>query len=278
MGSIMSPHASKAFTERYYLWYTPVWGAIAGLVMLTGWAEQWGDIPLMLFGVLLWLGVLLPPFFWRHPLDQNRPFYQMFHFKFQLWMFLFAFLGNYFGTAYFYEVLHMHYGFRTTWNVNHVPFFLYFLTVVYFTTYGVLLNLGYRWSCNTFSLRHPWSKRLITIPVALAVAALESALNANPFMKRLFCYDDLPFMLWFGTLMYGTWFVIAFPIWFTVDETQDNPTSLKTVCFGVLASFMLILCSMEFFKHVLAPLFTTVKHGAIGIGQITGTCLVPPPS
>ena len=66
-------------------------------------------------------------------------------------------------------------------------------------------------------------------------------LNANPFMTRLFCYDDLPFMLWFGTLMYGTWFVVTLPLWFPIDETPDVTTPWREVLTGALAGFMLVL-------------------------------------
>lgn len=67
-----------------------------------------------------WMGVLVGGYFFRAPEDASLPWYRLYHTKVQIWMFLFAFLGNYF-TEYFYEVLHMQYGFEATWNVEPRP-------------------------------------------------------------------------------------------------------------------------------------------------------------
>ena len=57
-----SENAGKRVAERYYLAYTPVWGAVSAAVMLTGLAERWREPAFVLYGIGLWLGVLLPPF------------------------------------------------------------------------------------------------------------------------------------------------------------------------------------------------------------------------
>ncbi len=272
--SLFSTNPGKRAAERWYLLYTPVWGAVSGVVMLSGVAERWSDPAFMVYGLGLWLGVLLPPYVRRVPEDRGKPALALYHSKFQAWMFLFAFLGNYW-TKYFYEVLHMQYGFPTTWHVNHVPFFLYFVTVAYFSTYGTLLNMGLRWARARLAGQGPWVQRLAVVPVCLTVAALETVLNANPFMTRLFCYDDLPFMLWFGTLMYGTWFVLTLPLWFPIDETPTVETPWREVLTGALAGFMLVILAMECFEWVIAPQFTTVHPGAIGLGNAGRSCLEP---
>jgi cycloeucalenol cycloisomerase len=189
-------------------------------------------------------------------------------------MLLFAFYGNYWS-KYFYEVLHMQYGFPTSLTVNDVPLFLYFVTVAYFTTYGTLLNLGWRAARSLLADRPAWLQRLAIVPVCLLVAGLETALNANPFMKRLFCYDDLPFVLWFGTLMYGTWFVVTLPFWFPIDERAGETTPWRDVLVGFLAAFMLVVTAMEFVEHAIAPHVTTVRHGAVGLGNAGRSCLLP---
>jgi cycloeucalenol cycloisomerase len=272
---LWSDNPGKRAAERYYLLYTPIWGAVSGLVMVTGVAERMTDLQFMLYGVGLWLGVLVPPFVLRARADRGAPLRDLYHAKFQAWMLVFAFLGNYW-TEYFYEILHMHYGFPTTWNLNHVPLFLYFVTVAYFTTYGTLLNLGRRALRARLATRPPWVERLAVVPLCLAVAGLETALNANPFMERLFCYDDLGFVLWFGTIMYGAWFVIALPFWFPIDEEPATRTPWREVLVGVLAAFMLVLVVNEVFKHAIAPHFTTVREGAIGLRDFGSSCLVPP--
>ena len=230
----------------------------------------------MIFGLALWLPVLLVPIFWRAPGDRGKPFWKLFGFKIHAWLCLLAFFGNY-VTFYFYEVLHMHYGFNTNLNVNNVPLFLYFLTVTYFSTYYVLLNLGYRFLRSLLPARSPsWVRGLMVVPVSLAVALLETVTHANPFMKSVFCYDDLPFMLSFGTVMYSTWFIVALPFWFPIDEKRGDDTSWSYVLMSFLAAFTLILACSELFKWVIAPYFTTVIDGAPGLQDFGRSCLVRP--
>lgn len=273
---LLSRNPAKRVVERFYLAYTPVWALACAGVMLTGVAERWGDIEFMAFGVALWLPVLVVPLVWRAPEDRGKKPWRLYGFKMHACLFLLAICGNYI-TCYFYDVLHMHYGFATQWNIRKVPLFLYFLTVAYFSTYYVLLACGYRFLRSLLPTGAPgWMRGLMVIPVSLGVALLETLTHANPFMKRLFCYDDLPFMLWFGTIMYGTWFMITLPFWFTIDEEPGRETPWSYVLMSFLASFALILVSSELFKWVIAPHFTTVVDGAPGLRDYVGSCLVPP--
>jgi cycloeucalenol cycloisomerase len=275
-----SENPGKRAAERWYLIYTPIWGALAGLVMVAGlglhWSQQsWGDLAFLLFGVALWLGVLLGGYWLRAPEDAGRPWWRLYHTKFQIWMFLFAFLGNYF-TEYFYEVLHMQYGFETRWNLNQVPFFLYPLTVAYFSTYGTLINVFRRVIESSLPPATPgWLRRVAFLPACFAVAGLETLLNANPWMKSLFCFDDMSFMLWFGTLLYGLWFAVTSPLWFGIDEEPGRDTPLRQVWLTALAGFMLVICVNEAVRNWVAPQVTVVRRGAIGLDNFGSSCLAP---
>ena len=277
-----SENPGKRAAERWYLIYTPIWGALAGLVMVAGlglhWSQTpWGDTAFLLFGVAIWLGVLLGGYFFRAPEDAGRPWYRLYHTKFQIWMFVFAFLGNYF-TEYFYEVLHMQYGFETRWNLNQVPVFLYPLTVAYFSTYGTLINLFRRITESSLPPATPrWLRRVAFLPACFVVAALETLLNANPWMRSLFCFDDMPFMLWFGTLLYGLWFVVTSPLWFGIDEERGTDTPLRQVWLTALAGFMLVIVVNEAVRNWVAPEFTVVQRGAIGLDNFGSSCLAPKP-
>ncbi len=271
---VWSDNPGKRAAERLYLAYTPVWGAVCGVVMLGGLAERWGDGPLLALGLGLWLVLLAAGFVLRAPEDRGRPFYRLYHFKLAVFMAIFAFLGNYFGTRYFYEVLDMHYGFRATWNLNDVPVFLYPLTAVYFTTYSVLLCVGLRAAASLSRGRAARAGALVV--ASLLLAGLETSLNANPAMKSTFCYGDMSFALWFGTLMYGSHFVIAGPCWHRIDERRGACTPLVEVVGSVLAAFMLVMCADEVAAKVAAPRFTTVVPGRVGVpGKQGPSCLAP---
>jgi cycloeucalenol cycloisomerase len=266
---LLSPNPGKRAAQRVYLAYTPVWGAACGVVMLGGLAEKWGDGALNMLGFGLWAVLLVAGFVFRAPEDRGRPLRQLYHVKLSAFVALFAFFGNYFGTRYFYEILDMHYGFRTTWNLNDVPLFLYPLTAVYFTTYAALLDVALGAAASFGVGRGP-----ALVVTSLALAGLETSLNANPWMSSTFCYGSLRFALWFGTAMYGLHFVIAGPLWHRIDERRGECTPLVEVLASVFAAFMLILCADEVFANVIAPHFTTVAPGRVGIpGKQGPSCL-----
>src|SRR5262249_52858004 len=174
-----SENPGKRAAERWYLLYTPVWGAVSAAVMLTGLAERWDEPSFLLYGLGLWLGVLLPPFVWRAPADRGKPALALYHAKFQAWMLLFACFGNWWS-KYFYEVLHMQYGFPTPWTLNHVPLFLYFVTVAYFTTYGTLLNMGWRAARSLLADRPPWVGRGASVPGCLPRGGARGGARGDP--------------------------------------------------------------------------------------------------
>ncbi|HXK21807.1 MAG TPA: hypothetical protein VMS55_03925 [Myxococcota bacterium] len=280
--TLFSENPGKRAAERWYLLYTPIWGAAAGLVMTTGLGVRWsqqpsGDLAFLLVGIAIWLGLLLGGYAFRAPEDAARPWWRLYHTKLQIWMFVFAFLGNYF-TEYFYEVLHLEYGFETRWNLNEAPLFLYFLTVAYFSTYGTLINLSRRYLASKLPASAPsWLRAATFLPACFAVACLETALNANPWMKSLFCYDDMGLVLTFGTFVYGLWFVVTAPLWFPIDEGRGVDTPLREVWLTALAGFMLVIIVNEGIRSWVAPHFTTVVRGAIGRDRFGASCLAPKP-
>jgi hypothetical protein len=273
----LSENPGKRAVERFTLFYTPVWGAVLGVVMTTGVAESWGDLELMLLGLALFAGAAVGPFLWPAREDRGLRLHRRYAFKIVLWVTLFSFLANYFGTAYFYEVLHAHYGFATRIHLNDVPLFLYFTTVAYFSTYVVLLNIGWRVGKTLLRPRSRLLFALFCACLPYVVAGLESALNANPWMGALYCFDDLPFALWFGTLSYGTWLVIVMPFLITLDETPDGSASLRRVASSALASTMLILCANEVLARAVAPHVTHVAVGHVGLRDYGESCLAGPP-
>ena len=193
---------------------------------------------------------------------------------------VFAFCGNYFGTRYFYGSA------RHALRLSH-PLDAQRRARVSVPAHGGLLHDVLRTARRGTAgggvvrrrnlVRGGVRSALALVAVSLALACLETALNANGAMKSTFCYGNLRFALWFGTLMYGTHFVIAGPCWHGIDEARGDCTPLRRVLTGVLAASMLILGTDEIFARAMAPHFTTVVHGRVGIpGKQGPSCLVPP--
>jgi hypothetical protein len=268
-----SPHPGKRATERFWLAYTPVWGCLAGAVMLTGAADRWGDAELLPFAIVLALGAVLGPIVTRPRSERGVPVHRTASFKLGAAVVGFSFLLNYSQTPFFFDVLHMHYGFQTHLNVRNNPVALYVLTIPYFATYCALCQIAYR---RTRQALHAYPRIVRWTAAAIvpfAVAFLETALNATPYTRRVFCYDDPALMLWFGTFAYGTAFCFALPVWLHVDERPGVRVSLATLAVGVAAAVYADTLMLDLYRYTLAPRVTHVVEGAPGLRDYPGSCL-----
>jgi cycloeucalenol cycloisomerase len=272
----LSTNPGKRAAERYWLCYTPVWGGITAVLMIGGFVERWGDLACLAYGVALAAGAIAGPLLLRVPEEAAQPLHRRAGFKMALSVTGLAFLLNYSQTPFFWDVLHMHYGFGTTINIQNNPVFLYFVTVAYFSTYAVLCCMTFR------ALRHAGAGRSRArralrmgayLLAPLAMAFLETALNANPFTQRLFCYDDKAFALWFGTLAYGMAFVYALPIWMTIDETPGRRVRAASVVVLLFAAVYADVLTLDLLRYHVAPRFTTVATAANGLRDVGTSCL-----
>src|SRR5207249_4948186 len=139
-----APHPAKAWGERLYLLYAPVWMTAMAVVQHSDAYRAWRDVGHLVFSIALFLPLWVIPLAFPPAADRGRPLAARYIFKINVWIGIFAFIQSYFGTHYFYKVLGMRYGFPVTWELNGVPFMLYLLAFVYFTTYQALINLPMR--------------------------------------------------------------------------------------------------------------------------------------
>ena len=268
---VLSPNPAKRAVERHWLAYTVAWGIVAGVIMLGGLAERWGDLELMILGVAFAVGTVIPPIARPHPSQATTPWHSRTATKMSLAVVGFSFLMNYFCTPYFFDVLHMHFGFDTAIVIQNNPVFLYLMTVAYFATYSVLVCIAHRVATTIDGpLRYP---ALVSAP--FVVAFLETALNANPWMTSLFCFDEMGFMLWFGTFSYGCALSFMRPVCFHIDEATSS-TSLRHVGIWVMAGMMGMVTTFEVLRHHVAPHLTEVETGAQNLRDFGDGCLEPP--
>jgi cycloeucalenol cycloisomerase len=269
----LSSNPGKRAVERFWLLYTPVWGTICGIIMVGGFANHWTDLPLMILGVGLAAGALIPPLVFRPAEERGKPFWQLTAFKYGFTVFGFAFGLNYTQTPFFWDVLHMHYGFGAEITIRNNPVFLYFLSIPYFATYAVLCTGTYRFVKQGLAGRPRMIQWGAVAIAPFFVAGMETLMNANPWTTSLFCYDDMVLMSWFGTFAYGTAFCLALPVWITIDEKPQVNTKLFSIVIWVLAALYADLILLDLYRYHIAPHVTTVVENANGLRDFATSCL-----
>jgi hypothetical protein len=222
---VLAADPDKRWTEKFVLAYSLVWIAVVVVVMATQAFTRWGDLGHMALGV----GLTLP--LYVVPLVVGRRGHIW---RFNLWVGLFALLQTYFGSYLFFDVLHMEYKFPVTWILNRTPLFLYFLTIVYFTTYYVVMSILWRQAKGPLKI-----PALIVLGYATAFA--ETAGMANQWLRDYFTYRDKWFVLLWGSACYGSIFMLSLPFVFRLEEK----TAAKKIVGEVLAVNMAALIAYE---------------------------------
>lgn len=267
-----NPH--KAAVEHAWMLYTPLWGAGTAMLMLTRWADTMGDADLLIFGGLVALGAFVMPYVFAAMGLVRGPIHTPTLTAMYASVVVLSFGLNYFQTPFFFDVLHMRYGFKATWRIDRNPVFLYLVTVAYFATYATLANFSARvvlrkWN-TTFG-------RVVTFTVVpLALAFLETILNANPWTERVFCYNDMPFALSFGSVCYGVAFFYMMPVWLDFGGIAETAASsgkpkLARAVFRTAVAVALDTATLAVIRAFVAPYFTTVVDNAAP----GGGCLKP---
>ena len=224
--------ASKRWSERFILYYTPVWIAAVVVVMATHAFTHWGDVGHLFLGVGLVAPLYVAPLLAHQGRDAHI-------WKFNLWIGLYSILQTYFGSALFFDVLHMEYHFPVHWIWNRTPIFLYLMTITYFSTYYVAMSLVWRRAVG----KHWLVRALVLILLGYAVAFAETAGMANEWLKDYFIYRDKSFVLLWGSACYGSIFVLSLPFVFRLHE-PERP-SFRRIAGEVLAVNMAALIAYE---------------------------------
>jgi cycloeucalenol cycloisomerase len=247
--TFFSSNSDKAWVEKFFLLYTPIWMSSMAYMMFSGAVSRWSDTSMLLHGIITGTPVFIIPLVIA-PKFTQRPWHDSYWFKANLYLFIFGFFGNYFGTEYFFDMLGMTYRFplvTTTLDSalvgrgeQTVPVIMYFYTHVYFMTYHVTANIALR---QVMRLRLP-AGRWVVFGTAVSVigyvwAWLETKAMANPLMETQFYYEKMDVMLRFGSAIYATYFVASFPIWYFIDEEVERRwTVLQTASAAMSASMI----------------------------------------
>lgn len=261
-----SANPSKAWGEKFFLAYTPFWIAAMGVLMATGAGKRWGDVALNVAMLLVWAPLVAVPALVHDERPLGRPWWRTYWCKFNLWIGIYAGVGSYFGSEYFFDVLGMVYTYpQLSWRLDSalvgsgtqtVPFIMYPSAHFYFVTYhtlGVIVLRRIRTSELGASLVWLWP--VAVLAAAYGFAWAETFAMTDGAIAEQFTYRDLPRMLRWGSLFYATYFVVSFPMIYRLDEGPGDDWPLRRVTVEALAAGMLLLVLLDVLTHVVGRLY-----------------------
>ncbi len=239
----LSANPDKAFAEKLFLTFIPVFFAYNGIVQRLGWLDV-GNFWHVTQNLCMWIPycVLLPWYLRRH---SGVPALESFWLKYNLYMAVWIFLATYFHTEYFFELLHMRYRFpevtlyldsalvgpseetaAASWK--KVPVGMYLNAIAFFIVYHTAAVVCMR---RVRAFTHGWSKGSARIAwIAIVVVSALFWAWAETFLYFLqesvatnVWYEDRAAMLRYGSLFYAMYFVVSFPNVYRLDESPDEP-------------------------------------------------------
>ena len=259
-----SQNPSKAWGERFFLAYTPVWMTFMALVMGLGVTARLGEWGFLAVGMAVALPLVMVPALIRDGRPLGRRWYQTYWFKANLYIAIFNFAANYFGSEYFFDVLGMIYDYpMIEWTLDstlvgsgqqRVPVVMYLLTQAYFITYHTTAVIVLR---RIRTSRVPIGRALwplLLLAVAYFWAWIETKAMANPWIEAQFHYRDIDRMLAYGSSFYGLYFVASFPIFYNLDEARDVSWSSTTTIAAACSASLIMLFLLDFAAAFFGPL------------------------
>ncbi|HWY24624.1 MAG TPA: hypothetical protein VNX47_06875 [Nevskia sp.] len=274
-GYWFSRNPDKAWGEKFFLGFIPVFFAYNAMIQKMGWLDV-GNFWHIAQNVLMWVPycVLLPALLRR---DSGVRWQDSYWFKFNLYMFVYVFFVTYFHTEYFFSVLGIRYRFpqvslyfdsallgpdehTARQTFQKIPLGMYFNAVAFFIVYH---------SASVVCMRRVRSLTLGAAPLvrgllwALTVAAAayffawaETFLYVNnPEAMKNVWYVDMPRMLSIGSACYALYFIVSFPNVYRLDEEGKGERWTLSRCV-IEAGFtsMLILFLLDLFTWVVGPI------------------------
>ena len=269
-----SRNPDKAWAEKLFLGFVPVFFAYNAVVQRMGWLDV-GTGWHLIQNLGMWLPycVGLPAWLRRR---SGVAWSESYWFKFNLYMLVWVFYATYFHTEYFFEVLGLRYRFpevalrfdsalvgpdeaTAAARFEKVPVGMYFNAIAFFLVYHTLAVVCMRRVRTTTTGLPPTARRLawaaIVVGAALFFAWAETRLYVTQAASGNVWYVDLARMLRWGSVFYALYFVVSFPNVYRLDEDPGAPrwTLPRTV---VEASFVAItsLLLLDLWAQVLGPI------------------------
>lgn len=224
--SVFARDESKAWFERFSLLWAPLSVALLlGGVLASGAWRRCGRDEYLAISVAGCAPGLAWPLLFPGAADARRPYARRFWVKAAVWVAVFSFYGNYFWTHYFYSLLGARYLFDS-YQLNGVPVVTYLCTYFYFSFYFSFSNVVLRLLARSIRRLTSSSSRLVRLAGSATWAAgvftlsvltaLFEAVSIQHF--PLYTYTDTYAFMTIGSVFYGIYFMVGFPMFFALDE------------------------------------------------------------
>jgi cycloeucalenol cycloisomerase len=270
-----SANDDKAWAEKFYLTFIPVFFAYNTMIQMTGWLDA-GNFWHITQSLLMWFPycVILPLILRR---NSGIVWYKSWWFKFQLYIAVIVFFMTYFHTEYFFQVLGMRYRFdavtlyfdsqllgpdQATALAAHqrVPVGMYLNTMAFFTVYHIAAIVVIR---RFYNLSSAWAviARVLTFAVSVIATAFffawaETFLYMTAPVSKNVWYIDVPTMLALGSWFYSLDFLCTFPNIYRLDERPDHaPWSYFRILIEAAGVSMIVLLLDDLWVLILGANF-----------------------
>ncbi|KAL9647063.1 hypothetical protein ABK040_016537 [Willaertia magna] len=256
---LFSNNPSKAWAEKFFLIYGPIWMAYFTYLIYFEIYDNASKLEWTMYGVIMAVPCFLYPLLFPGKADQKLPITQRYWFKANIWVGIFNFVGNYFWTHYFFNLLGASYTMET-YRINNVPYLMFLCTQAYFTFYfsfsNVLLRIIYT------SWRKQSLQRFLFICLFIAVfsyfTAFMETFTIQYFKYYIFKNRDLMYKI--GSIVYAIYFIVGFPMYYRMDEESSNEFNVFQVCVESLGSCMLVTILLDFWRLFVGGIVENVPQ------------------
>ena len=270
-----SLNPDKAFAEKLFLTFIPVFFAYNAIVQRMGWLDV-GNFWHVAQNFCMWVPycLILPAWLRR---DSGVPWKESYWFKYNLYMAVWIFFATYFHSEYFFELLHMRYRFpevtlyfdsallgpaeemaAAAWM--KVPVGMYLNSIAFFIVYHTAAIVCMR-RVRTMTTGWPvGSQRLAWVAIVLVTALffawaetflyfLQEEVAANVW------YEDRDAMLRFGSFFYALYFIVSFPNLYRLDESSAGPHwPLSRVAIEACFVAIVSLTLLDIWAQLIGPI------------------------
>lgn len=273
-GYWFSKNPDKAWAEKFYLVFIPIFFGYNAVIQKMGWLDV-GNFWHVTQNLLMWVPycILLPLWLRR---NSGIPWNHSFWFKFNVYMAVYVFYATYFHTEYFFEVLGMRYRFpevtlyldsallgpkeaTALQEFKKIPVGMYLNTMAFFTVYHITSVICMR-RVKTLTLGFsPLVQKLLWVVIVAATAFFFAWAETFFYMTNdasaNVWYVDLPRMLRIGSVCYMLYFLVSFPNIYRIDEEPaQQPWSIPRLIIEASFVSMTVLLLLDIFTWIVGPI------------------------